>query len=385
MTSSQSQDQVLILAPFGRDAALIHTILKGADIRSEICPSMAALETAIPEGSGTALIADEVLRPETVESLTGNLRRQPPWSDFPLLIMTSGGDETAGSRRRLRLTEPLGNVTLLERPLRKATLISSVQAALRARRRQYEIRDYMAQRERDEKDLRRANAELEQFAYSASHDLQEPLRMVAIYSQMLRKKYSNCLDAKAEEYIRYLSEGATHMQQLVRDLLLYTQSTMQDEEGGTIDANGALDRALANLRVPLKQTQAVITRYTLPEIQMHEASLQQIFQNLIGNALKYRQTDVPRIEIRAQRSGSSWVFSVSDNGIGIDKQYAEYVFGLFKRLHAGPEYAGTGIGLAICKKIVDRYGGRIWVESELGKGSTFLFSIPDRPAGTTLQ
>jgi signal transduction histidine kinase len=385
MTDSQGQEQVLILAPFGRDGALIHSILEGADIRSEVCPGMAALESGIPEASGTALIADEVLRPETVKTLASNLRRQPPWSDFPLLIMTSGGDETEGSRRRLRLTEPLGNVTLLERPLRKATLISSVQAALRARRRQYEIRDYMAQRERDEKDLRRANAELEQFAYSASHDLQEPLRMVAIYSQMLRKKYSNCLDAKAEEYIRYLSEGATHMQQLVRDLLLYTQSTMQNDEGGTIDANGALDRALANLRVPLGQSQASIKRQMLPEIQMHEASLQQLFQNLIGNALKYRQTDVPRIEIRAQRSGASWVFSVSDNGIGIDKQYAEYVFGLFKRLHVAAEYSGTGIGLAICKKIVDRYGGRIWVESELGKGSTFLFSIPDRPASTTVQ
>ena len=385
MANSQCQERVLILAPFGRDGALIGEILERANIDGEVCPSMGALETGLPEGAGTAIIADEVLRPDSVESLSENLRRQPPWSDFPLLIMTSGGDETEGSRRRRRLTEPLGNVTLLERPLRKATLISSVQAALRARRRQYQIRDYIAQRERDEKELRRANAELEQFAYSASHDLQEPLRMVAIYSQMLRKKYSGCLDSKAEEYIRFLSDGATRMQELVRDLLLYTQSTMQNEAAETTDANDALDRAIANLRVPIEQSRACIERQTLPAIQMHDASLQQLFQNLIGNALKYRQTNIPRIEIRAQRSGDSWVFSVSDNGIGIEKQYAEQVFGLFKRLHTGSEYSGTGIGLAICKKIVDRYGGRIWVESEFGKGSTFFFSIPDRRADTTLQ
>jgi signal transduction histidine kinase len=378
--SETRHERVLILAPFGRDGPLIRDILGRAEIQGETCSSMAVLERRIPEESGTAIIADEVLQSDSVDSLARNLSRQPAWSDFPLLIMTNSGEATEGSRRRLRLIEPLGNVTLIERPLRTATLVSAVQAALRARRHQYQIRDYVAQRERDEKELRRINADLEQFAYSASHDLQEPLRMVVIYGEILRKKYAGQLDARANECIHYMTEGAMHMQQLVKDLLLYTQATRQNEDPAAIDANGALDRALVNLRVPIETSRACIERSSLPEVHMHQASLQQLFQNLVGNAIKYRKAEPVRVSIRADLTGGAWVFSVSDNGIGIDKQYAEYIFGLFKRLHGGAEYSGTGIGLAICKKIVDRYGGRIWVESEFGNGSTFFFSIPERAA-----
>jgi PAS domain S-box-containing protein len=703
-SAAASRELVLIHAPFGRDGALTQEVLTQAGIQSRVCLTMAELKAQIPGDVGAAIIGDEALSSSIVESLAADLGQQPPWSDFPLLIMTTSGGETQASRRRLQMLEPLGNVTLLERPLRKATLISTVRSALRARVRQYQIRDHIAQRERDEailresearyrtlaeavpqlvwtglpdgscdylstqwveytgipesdqlglkwldvvmhpgdrsrtfeawmdavenrapydveyrlrrhdgvyrwfktratamrdssgaivkwfgtctdiddrkraeeerrallqreqtarrtaellnrigpllsmeldtqklaekvtdlatqltgaefgalfhnvanehgesymlytlsgvpreafakfpmprntavfgrtfrnegivrsdditkdprygknapyhgmpeghlpvrsylaasvvsrsgevlgglffghsstavftedeeaivsgiaaqaaialdnarlfsesrraqaviqranEELRQANAELEQFAYSASHDLQEPLRMVAIYSQMLKKKYGGKLDANADQYIAYTVQGANRMEQLVNDLLLYSQSTAMAQLPHTaIDANDALHRAIDNLRTAIDATGAVINCDVLPEIKIREVHLQQLFQNLLGNALKYHGKATPFITVSVQRQPGAWLFSVADNGIGIDKRYAEQIFGIFKRLHGAGEYSGTGIGLAICRKIIDRYGGRIWVESELGKGATFFFSIPDPP------
>lgn len=569
-------EQLLIHTPFGRDGSLIRDFLCRAGIASQICSHFTDLVAAVAEGAGAAIIGDEALREETVESLSAILRNQPHWSDFPLLIMTSGGEETDGSRRGLRLLEPLGNVTLLERPFRIATLVSTVRAMLRARRHQYQIRDHLKDQkvaeeerriildreqrarktaellnrigpivsaeldpqkltqkvtdlatqltgaefgaffhnlvndegesymlytlsgvpreafsrfpmprntaifgptfhnrgmvrsdditkdprygknapyhgmpeghlpvrsylaasvvsrsgdvlgglffghslvgvfsedhesivkgiaaqaaialdnarlfaesrqaqeavQRSNYELRQANLELEQFAYSASHDLQEPLRMVGIYTQMLKKKYEGRLDAHADEYINYTIEGATRMEQLIRDLLLYTRSTaLKERPEAAIDASAVLNRALGNLRAVIEESGTVIEQHALPPIQMHAVHLQQLFQNLIGNALKYRSEAPPRIAIQAERKPDAWLFSVADNGIGIDKPYAEHIFGIFKRLHHTGEYSGTGIGLAICKKIVESYGGRIWVDSELGKGATFFFSIPDK-------
>src|SRR5450631_1261474 len=245
--SETRHERVLILAPFGRDGPLIRDILGRAEIQGETCSSMAVLERRIPEESGTAIIADEVLQSDSVDSLARNLSRQPAWSDFPLLIMTNSGEATEGSRRRLRLIEPLGNVTLIERPLRTATLVSAVQAALRARRHQYQIRDYVAQRERDEKELRRINADLEQFAYSASHDLQEPLRQVAIYSQLLERKYGPKLEEKALDYLGYCVEGAHRMEMLISDLLAYSQAgkaSINSED--LVDVNDVIEHVRKN-------------------------------------------------------------------------------------------------------------------------------------------
>jgi light-regulated signal transduction histidine kinase (bacteriophytochrome) len=226
--------------------------------------------------------------------------------------------------------------------------------------------------------FRRANADLEQFAYSASHDLQEPLRMVSTYSQMLKKKYGGRLDAKADLYIGYTVEGATRMEQLIADLLAYTRMT-DTPEGLTMvsDANEALARAISNLQTTIEQSGAAINRAVLPQVRMQAVHLQQVFQNLLGNAIKYRSKEPPNIEIDAVQQESEWLFSIRDNGIGIDGQYANDIFGIFKRLHSAAEYSGTGMGLAICQRIIERYGGRIWVESKLGKGATFLFTIHD--------
>lgn len=230
---------------------------------------------------------------------------------------------------------------------------------------------------RSNEELRCANEDLNQFAYSASHDLQEPLRMVSAYTQLLKKKYHGKLDTQADDYIRYAVQGAQRMELLVRDILTYTQAANVDrEQAGPVDANGVIEKALSNLQQAIRERGAIVTYGKLPSLKVHEIHLLQLFQNLIGNAIKYGGENTPRIAVQADRLDNAWQFSIQDNGIGIDPQYKERVFGLFQRLHTNAEYTGTGIGLAICKKIVERYEGRIWVESALGQGSTFYFTLP---------
>ncbi|HEY3453191.1 MAG TPA: PAS domain S-box protein [Bryobacteraceae bacterium] len=228
-----------------------------------------------------------------------------------------------------------------------------------------------------EDQLRRANQDLEQFAFSASHDLQEPLRSIKIYSELLMKRHAYSLNGEALKFMSFLRNGATRMESLVRDLLTYTQATSFGEPPKVTDANEALKTALANLSGAIAENGAQVTNGPLPSLPVNGTHLQQLFQNLIGNALKYHSPKrPPGVHIEAERQNENWVFSVTDNGIGIDPQYKESIFGLFKRLHSSDEYSGTGIGLAICQRIVDRYHGRIWVESEPGRGSTFRFTLP---------
>jgi PAS domain S-box-containing protein len=228
-----------------------------------------------------------------------------------------------------------------------------------------------------QEELRRANADLEQFAFSASHDLQEPLRSVKIYSELLAGRLGDTLNEEARMFLSYMHNGATRMEMLVRDLLTYTQVTKFEAFRETADANEALNSALANLETAISESGAVISADPLPSLPVHGMHLQQVFQNLIGNAIKYRSPErPPTVHIAAERQNERWLFTVTDNGIGIDPKYKENIFGLFKRLHANDEYSGTGIGLAICLRIVDRYHGRIWVESEPGRGSAFRFDLP---------
>jgi PAS domain S-box-containing protein len=227
--------------------------------------------------------------------------------------------------------------------------------------------------------LKRANEDLQQFAYSASHDLQEPLRMVAIYSELLRKRFGGTLGSTGEEYIGYTIQGAKRMENLLNDLRTYLQvSTLNNDPTEDVDAGAILKKTLLNLEVAIKDSGASISHNTLPSVPMYEFQLEQIFQNLIGNAIRYRSDLPPRICICARRQGQEWLFSVQDNGIGIDPQFKEQIFGIFKRLHSAARYSGTGMGLAICQRAIERSGGRIWVESEPGKGSTFYFTIPSR-------
>jgi PAS domain S-box-containing protein len=226
--------------------------------------------------------------------------------------------------------------------------------------------------------LKRSNDELEQFAYVASHDLQEPLRMVASYTQLLAKRYRGQLDADADEFISFAVDGCNRMQQLIRDLLTYSRAGSSGRELRRISSEGALQEALGNLRATIAESGAQITHDSLPTITMDGTQLTQVFQNLVGNAIKYRSDKAPRIHVSAAADpGNGWIFSVRDNGLGIEPQYFDRIFVLFQRLHGRAEFEGTGIGLAICKKILERLGGRMWVESQIEIGSTFHFALPE--------
>src|SRR6202049_1615362 len=227
-------------------------------------------------------------------------------------------------------------------------------------------------------ELKRSNDELQQFAYVASHDLQEPLRMVASYTQLLAQRYKGRLDSDADEFIAYAVDGSNRMQGLIQDLLAYSRAGTNGKALHEISSEKALNEAVANLRATIQESGAVVTHDSLPAITTDDTQLVQVFQNLVGNAIKYRSAEDPRVHVSATKNGGQeWIFSVRDNGLGIDPQYFERIFVLFQRLHGREEFKGTGIGLTICKKILEGLGGKIWVESQPAKGSTFYFALPE--------
>ncbi|MDD1676671.1 MAG: ATP-binding protein [Methanomicrobiales archaeon] len=233
-------------------------------------------------------------------------------------------------------------------------------------------------------ELRRSNQDLEQFAYVASHDLQEPLRNVTLFSQLFMKKYGETLTKEGREYLDFVIEGSSRMSRLIYDLLDYSRVTTRGEPFVPVDMNDAVRDACTNLQMKIQESGASVTFDTLPVVLADALQIRQVFQNLIDNALKYHSTEPPAVRITAVRDENEWIFSLRDNGIGIAPEYHERIFQLFKRLHTREKYSGTGIGLSLVKKIIDRHGGRIWVESEEGKGSTFSFTLPVRAlTGTT--
>jgi signal transduction histidine kinase len=230
-------------------------------------------------------------------------------------------------------------------------------------------------------ELARSNADLEQFAYVASHDLQEPLRMVAAYTQLLAERYRGKLDENADKFIGYASEGALRMQTLIQDLLAFSRVGRSGIVYGSVDCDAAMEEVLRSLGPAIQESGAVVSHGALPPVWADSSQMAQVFQNLIGNAIKFRGKEPPVISVQVEKVGQQWLFSVSDNGIGIAPEYVENIFVVFQRLHARTEYPGNGIGLAICKKIVERNGGKIWVEAQTGYGSIFKFTMPcDGPA-----
>jgi len=226
-------------------------------------------------------------------------------------------------------------------------------------------------------ELRRSNADLQHFAYAASHDLQEPLRVIEGFIKLLARRYEGKLDAKAAEFIGFAIEGVKGMRALIKDLLDYSRIGTIDMNLNPANFSEAVEKAVFNLRAAVEESGAAITHDPLPTIRADQVQISRLFQNLIGNAIKFRGKEAPVIHISAKRTEDGWTFFVRDNGIGIDPDNAERIFAVFQRLHTKEEYSGTGIGLAICKRIVERHGGRIWVMSEKGKGSTFCFTIPE--------
>jgi len=283
---------------------------------------------------------------------------------FDALDRVSKGDLAAriSGTSEVELLESLKNVT--------NHMIDSVSTEITERQRaEQELKETLGE-------LARSNAELEQFAYVASHDLQEPLRMVSSFVQLLARRYQGKLDQDADEFIGFAVDGAKRMQGLINDLLTYSRVGTKGKPFQTTDCNRVLSEALLNLSAATEESSAVITNDNLPTVMADKTQMVQLIQNLVANAIKFRNKDRPCIHVSSEQKNGTWVFSVSDNGIGIDSEYYDRIFAIFQRLHGKTEYPGTGIGLSVCKRIVERHGGRIWVDSEFSKGSRFYFTMP---------
>lgn len=490
--------RVLVHAPVGRDGKMIADVLMHAQIQAEPCPKLELIAGELEQGVGALIIADDALKRVAIDLIANWLRRQPPWSDLPIIILTTGGEANQTSIHRLRLIDPLGNVTLIERPVRKVTLVSAVRAAIRARSRQYEIRDHLEELRRSEerlrdaileapipimvhtedgeviyisrawteltgylqsdiptiqswaakslqleedeetsselgpageqllrpgtelevttKDgkvrtwvfsaarlsplldgrrlvisaatditerkatldaLRQANADLEQFAYAAAHDLQEPIRNLSLSTQLVLKRYSGKLDSETDEFMSITVDSARRIHELIQSLLAYTRAVDHSHEEPEADGNNVMEGVLRNLKTAIDETAARVTYDSLPIVPMAEVQLTQVLQNLVANAIKYRSDKAPEIHVSADCSDKDCIFQVHDNGVGIAPEHHSRIFKVFKRLH-GREIPGTGIGLAICQRIIVHNNGRIWVESENGAGASFYFTIPLR-------
>jgi PAS domain S-box-containing protein len=320
------------------------------------------VKNIIPEGFAERLLADalrsaeDALAQQIGTGIELNGRRKNG-SEFPIEIMLSPLESAEG----ILVTAAVRDITTRKKA--EAHLLQKVE------------------------ELNRSNEELQQFAYIASHDLQEPLRMVASYTQLLSRRYKGKLDSDADEFISFAVDGASRMQRLIKDLLAYSRVGTKARDLLATSSEEALKQALINLRGAIEESGAQVTHDPLPIVVADEMQLIQLFQNLVGNAIKYQNPGVPRVHISAARNGEKrWTFSVRDNGLGIDSQYFEKIFGMFQRLHKREEFEGTGVGLAMCKKIVERHGGSISVESQLGHGSTFFFALgeseksPSRPS-----
>ncbi|MGB7028754.1 MAG: PAS domain S-box protein, partial [Candidatus Acidiferrum sp.] len=311
------------------------------------------VKNIIPEGFAERLVADalrsveDALAQQIGTGIELNGKRKNG-SEFPIEIMLSPLESAEG----ILVTMAVRDITTRKKA--EADLLSKVE------------------------ELNRSNEELGQFAYIASHDLQEPLRMVASYTQLLSRRYKGKLDSDADEFIAFAVDGASRMQRLIQDLLAYSRVGTKGRDLLDVSSEEALQRALINLRHAIEEKGALVTHDPLPPVLADEMQLIQLFQNLVGNAIKYQSSGIPKVHISAAKNGGKkWTFSVRDNGLGIDPQYFEKIFGMFQRLHKREEFAGTGIGLAICKKIVERHGGNISVESRLGHGSTFRFALEE--------
>jgi len=239
-----------------------------------------------------------------------------------------------------------------------------------------EIKKTEEELKRISEELARSNAELKDFAYIASHDLKKPLQSIESFANLLARRYKGKLDAKADEFISYIVEGVQRLQILIKDLLEYSQIETKAKNIKPTDCSFIVEEAMSNLKTAMDESNAVVTYNKLPTIMSDPQQIISLFQNLIDNAIKFRSNKAPRVRISADRKGNEWLFSIRDNGIGIDPENFEKIFVMFQRLHGSADFPGTGIGLSICKKIIERHGGRIWVESEPGKGATFFFVIP---------
>jgi signal transduction histidine kinase len=355
------------------DAALVLRSLykEGFDVSADVVQDEAAFTRAIGSNPPEVVLADYNLPSWKGMEVLTVLRRQG--LDIPMILVSGAlGDVTAVECIKQGATDYVLKDGL-------ARLPEVVRRALREK--QERGLRHQAEKDLAQKvdELARSNADLEQFAYVASHDLQEPLRMVAAYTQLLSERYKGKLDEDADKFIGYASEGALRMQVLIQDLLAFSR-VGRNRTCASVDCQAVMKEVEQTLSAAIQESGAVITHADLPAVWADRTQITQVFQNLVGNAIKFRGKEPPMISLRTEQQDQHWLFSVTDNGIGIAPEYAENIFVVFQRLHARTEYPGNGIGLSICKKIIEHYGGRIWVQSQAGAGSTFKFTIPIQDA-----
>jgi signal transduction histidine kinase len=362
--------RALLVEDNALDAALVVRALfkDGFDVSADVVQDEAGFTKAIHSKCPEIVLADYNLPTWKGMEVLKALRREG--LDIPMILVSGAlGDVTAVECIKQGATDYVLKDGL-------ARLPEVVRRALREKSERCLRRQVEENLARKADELARSNSDLEQFAYVASHDLQEPLRMVAAYTQLLGERYKGKLDADADKFIGYATEGATRMQVLIQDLLAFSRVGRNGGSSESIDCNAVMKDVLQTLAGAIEESGAVVAQGELPAVWADRTQMSQVFQNLMGNALKFRGSDPPVISIQVEKTGQHWQFSVSDNGIGIAPEHADNIFVVFQRLHARTEYPGNGIGLAICKKIVERAGGRIWVESQAGSGSTFKFTMP---------
>jgi len=362
--------RVVIVEDNSADAELVLRELRrsGFQVSSEEAQTAEQFRRAIRKSVPEVVLADynlgqwrgmetlEIMRQEGVEA--------------PLILVSGAlGDVTAVECIKLGATDYVLKDALARLPI-------SIRRALEEKRLREERKLALEALAKKAEALTISNQELEQFAYVASHDLQEPLRMVASYTQLLAEKYKGKLDQQADKYIGYAVEGAVRMQTLIQDLLAFSRAGRPGTEMKDTDCNFVVEGALRNLQAAVSESGALVVYKDLPHVLGNAPQLQQVFQNLIGNGIKFRGGDAPLIQIGAERRERDWWLTLSDNGIGIPPEFADEVFVIFKRLHTRTEYSGNGIGLSICKKIIEYHGGKIWVERQEGPGTTFRFTLP---------
>jgi len=362
--------RALLVEDNASDAELMLRELRreGFDVATTVVQTAAEFRRRVKEELPDIILADYNLGEwrgvEALEILHGESL------DIPVIIVTGAlGDVTAVECIKQGATDYVLKDGL-------ARLPEAIRRALREKQERtlrHQVEQDLAKKV-DE--LARSNADLEQFAYVASHDLQEPLRMVAAYTQLLAERYKGKLDETADKFIGYASEGALRMQVLIQDLLAFSRVGRNTSASGSVDCNSVMEEVLQTLAATIQESGAVVTHGELPAVWADRTQMAQVLQNLVGNAIKFRGKEPPVVSVQAEKAEQHWLFRVSDNGIGIAPEYAENIFVVFQRLHARTEYPGNGIGLAICKKIVERYGGKIWVEAQTGSGSTFKFTMP---------
>jgi signal transduction histidine kinase len=368
--SSQNRLRVLVIEDSPADAEIEIAELRhgGFDVAADVVDTHELLRESLSKNSYDIILADYSLPTFRGMDALDILRESSLTT--PLILVTGAlNSETAVECVKQGAMDYVLKDHLARLPISFRRALEDVRLREDRARAQEQLANKV-------EELARSNCDLEQFAYVASHDLQEPLRMVAAYTQLLSERYQGKLDSAADRYIGYAVEGATRMQGLLEDLLAFSRVGRNGVTPAPTDVNSAINEVLKNLDLAMKEHGVTVTCHPLPTVMADRFQLVQLFQNLLGNAIKFRAKRNSSVTISAEEKGHEWLFSVFDNGIGIAEEHKDLVFKIFQRLHTRVEYPGNGVGLAICKKIVEHNGGRIWVESELGQGSNFRFTFP---------